>query len=380
MADKIKYGRYAYGGAYRRIHKSLQDSLYQTSGELIAQTFEKVSDNSSSGSGPYPPKSGSLIRKTNRLGRVNGTLQGSIASNWYQYYNYAPNFLRGANTGPSAYFMSWNVLKTQALATMMASQPIVDLPTFIYELRELPAMIRDAGNAVRTGFKTAAKNPGGAYLSYSFGWSPLISDLRKLINLGQEIDKRAEQLKRWKRQNRAEGSLGSSTAFSTDSKRVSNGRAVFNCSVDYFHKTRAWYTAKFTEFNTSALRDNGSLSSFATALGSRQPLSTVWNSLPWTWLIDYFVNVGSFIAAYNNTAYYDLDFLCIMQRTECKSDAKISIEHTYPSLRVTTQPSYKHVAWERRVYYDQIPAIGFKPILTGGQIANIAALLASRSR
>ena len=101
----------------------------------------------------------------------------------------------GAPTGNR----SAGYLVTQALANVNPSNPLVDVPLFLFEFKDFPGMLKNAGD-ILSGIRNISKgiNPKHAndgFLAYQFGWAPLFSDLRKLLNFAKEFEKRQNFLK-----------------------------------------------------------------------------------------------------------------------------------------------------------------------------------------
>lgn len=144
------------------------------------------------------------------------------------------------------------------------------------------------------------------YLEYTFGLNPLIQDTRKI----------AEALARW----RAEGTgeLPHDTRYilhasaSGDDQVVSSagsyhGPGGSNAWIGKTHWTSsAKFGARYTvQLGHSVQANFGSLERLMQLLGftPAEFVPTVWEVLPWSWLVDYFLNVQDIIeAGFTNTS------------------------------------------------------------------------------
>ena len=82
-------------------------------------------------------------------------------------------------------------LRVRLLASTGPLTPKVNLPLFIFELKDIPMMLKHAGDLLHK-IKTPSrlsldKEAAAATLAYQFGWAPLIQDLSKLINFSELV-------------------------------------------------------------------------------------------------------------------------------------------------------------------------------------------------
>lgn len=367
MVNKTITGPYSYGGTRTDNYGNV---AYGAPGSRLRKT---ITDNSW-GSPPFPDKDGDHKKEvyyplsvTGRDRRHNLTRytfdDHVVAVRPYSVGQYPPISLQ-----------NWAALRTKALASFSPVKPVFDLSLVLFELRELPSLLRESG-AYLLKQKSLWDDIGGSYLQYKFGWAPLISDLVTLINLGEEIDQRASQLENYAKKLRAKGSLGgTSSQVSWNQEVAQYGYAKFTGIPKFTIATTARYQAKFKDFDAGNLKDNGGLKKFRQAIGLKAPLSTIWNALPWSFLVDYFFNVSDFIVAASGLASYDLESICIMQDYQCNGETVIYPQYFEGEVTNITSTV---TGWSRRCYLDARPALRFLPILSNTQKLNIAALLSS---
>lgn len=271
-------------------------------------------------------------------------------------------------------------LVNAAIAQCNPEKPIMDLPLFLFELRELPRLIKDTGDALLSRGTRVLRDPGGTYLSYKFGWAPLFSDLRNLLNLSNSIEQRIKSLNEGAGERNYKAklpgrnlSLGASSGYHV----YSNSRIYYRKKTTY-HETN-WMTCKYS-VNPEDLPslDDGMKDRFQWALGLKgNSLVTTWNAIPWTWLIDYFSSIGSYLEATRGVIPFRAYDMCIMTRREFRETIDLDYATGWISSP-SVSPGLGHRIHERRQIYPFPTAkISFTPFLTEGQFGILAALAAS---
>jgi hypothetical protein len=181
----------------------------------------------------------------------------------------------------------------------------------------LPLLIKNAGNSILARI-------GTTNLKYQFGLKPLIGDLLKLTMLKQAINRRVAELQRL---HSEKGYRRTVTVYSGTVTDSSN--EVYQSNFGYYsgHMTKVtsevvrvhcrWYpSATFFPWDEK----DGDLCKLATKalLGWTVDYTTIWEALPWSWLIDWCSGVGNFINAGRNTVGATLGSVTVLrhQRTE----------------------------------------------------------------
>lgn len=177
---------------------------------------------------------------------------------------------------------------------------------FLGELRETIKLIKRPASALRNGlgeyFSTLRKRMGRApkhriqgiladtWLEYSFGWSPLINDIKGA----------AETLARFENDSRRASARGYGInerleSSPTSSQLVNNyvyfkqiDREVSNVKVIYRVGLKFEASAPF-----GSARRLAELSGFT----FNEFVPTVWELIPWSFVVDYFFNVGEILEA-----------------------------------------------------------------------------------
>jgi len=265
----------------------------------------------------------------------------------------------------------------QALERLNPNKPIVDVPLFLFELREFPRLLRDAGRFIR---QPQGANPGSVYLSYQFGWRPLFGDLYKLLNLVDEIERQKEHLDRAIRRKSASGKLDSV------SSKWTSGNFLFRINpyedirfYDSWEGTReVWFSAKIEPDFSAPYFGESRTEEIRRVLGLGMSASTVWDAIPWSWLIDYFISVGSYLGASRGVLPFSVSNMNIM----ATDVVKVTQEFNWSNFEsFTFKPGTKKTVRKRRwVYPVPKQRIAFRSNPIAGKTAILSSLFVSRFR
>lgn len=196
-------------------------------------------------------------------------------------------------------------LAVQVLNATNPSKPSIDLPVSILELRELPSMLKTTGDTL---IKKYAKRT----LEREFGLVPLVSDYLKLKRFQEDADKKMllfKQLREKPMVRKATLFRGGTSTFPGTSHRTNSAPSY--CRVDHklvstITNTKIWGYVTWTpepDFNRyNPIYSDEALSSRAlnATLGTNIGLTTLWNALPWSWMVDWFGNIGDWLSAHRS--------------------------------------------------------------------------------
>jgi hypothetical protein len=199
----------------------------------------------------------------------------------------------------------------------------VNLPVALFELKDLPRMLKHAGDLLhkigsRSGLNPA-KEGAAATLAYQFGWGPLIQDIGRMMNLVDMIDKRQRMLQQAHSTKGIRRKINLDNLTSTHSGgelRSSTYGRFINQDYEGTKNVRTWGTVRWVTRDPSLFGKKPSFKeAFNTALGLNPgyiPIS-VWKAMPWSWAIDWFAGISDLINAYHNMVYYRPSRICIMR-------------------------------------------------------------------
>nr|UHM27619.1 MAG: maturation protein [Fushun levivirus 2] len=211
----------------------------------------------------------------------------------------------------------------QVLAGTNPSRPMIDLPVSIFELRELPDLVRSLGNNL---IKRWAKGT----LMREFGWTPLASDYNNLLKFAQSTSNRMELLKKLSKapmtrkvhlyDSIVTGPKSNWTVNSTPPRLFTTVESQTTTTRKIWGYTT--WTPDVEQFNKIAQYDpTFKFLSRKIVLGATVDASTLWNALPWSWLADWFGNIGDYLVANRNLVPCspDMPAICETITTKCQT-------------------------------------------------------------
>lgn len=252
---------------------------------------------------------------------------------------------------------------TRLLAVTNPSRSEVSLPQFLAELKDLPAMLRhgarilsqldEAGVELGVSFQkisrrtrqdeiarvrkiygtyglgdkfyrnggrpitpgrvindglSVAQEAASMQIALQFGWIPMVSDIQKLLSLGASIEKRRSELVRLGSGKglRRRVRLQERTGWATGTAEVISGPNIntsLAAPISVTKSARRWGTVRWKP-SLQSIRDapisDAQIWRVLTGVTVSSLPSLLWELLPWSWLIDYFSNVGSFLQSVQN--------------------------------------------------------------------------------
>ena len=238
---------------------------------------------------------------------------------------------------------------SDAIADSHPGEPAVAVPVFLFELKDVPEMLRHAmgrarslANAARgkthadiTKYLGNPKDPAKDWLNYNFGWRPFFSDIAKIGKVAEWMKNRSEVMKKLHRSDfiSRRGKQGSRSAVSV------NNQAAFDSSMDSWYgsekkstQSDQWVVSHWVAdpflFNASLSDDYQYL--LRHALGIDFAASHLWDAMPWSWLVDWFAGAGSVVHALQNRMGIQFKNASAMNHTVTKVE---TIPRRHPTLR-----------------------------------------------
>lgn len=225
------------------------------------------------------------------------------------------------------------------IASSNPSKPSISIPNFVYEIKDLPEMIRDIGRLKllpkrirhirfqQLGGKASKKEVANHFLSYQMGWAPLIEDLQKILGFQALVDKKMRELQNLYHngglQRRVRKSQWKASVEQVPSNIYLDSAFIsLSLSVTQTRTTRVerWGTVRWTpsklpdpRFSSKDLaRLARDLTFGMKGISGKQ----AWDAIPWTWLIGWFTNFGDFLQANQNSIPLVHSAPCVMTKTE----------------------------------------------------------------
>jgi len=271
---------------------------------------------------------------------LNGRVDTSPTS-YYEFVDWVPKNMAvslGHGLAVPSMIPSVGTVATSVLARSNPSRPSLSLPNFLYELKDLPGMIRDIGNLKRQAHNirmkgvsvgTNSTNAANHLLSYQMGWRPLISDLRKLVDFQSQVDKKMRELQNLysngglqRRVRSPEWQASADEILHSSQTAQSSITTSITHRVSRFTMIERWGTVRWIP---TALPDPRFSSKKMAKLARDLTFGLhglhpkqVWDAIPWTWLVGWFTNADEYIQAHNNSIPLRHSVPCIMTRTISK--------------------------------------------------------------
>lgn len=277
-------------------------------------------------------------------------------------------------TNPQTELDKLELLGAEAWNLLRPDSPDFTLGSSLYELREVPSMLKQAtsdllrkvrAEQARRGGKRWYSYAGEWYLAINFGWLPLYSDIKNFSEAFNDKHKRLDQLirdegrpiRRKREMKDHSDSTDSSTSTNYASSPISN---VFPVHVTQCYgsgssirttmqsEVRTWCVGQFRYILPPGPRTDGwKRNMYRRIMGGSITPSQLYNIMPWSWLIDYFTDLGQFMEAISPGVADNLvaDYAYLMRHTTYLN--RLDITQTTVSGMKATQQQKVHVNWER---------------------------------
>lgn len=243
--------------------------------------------------------------------------------------------------------------------------PKLYLPTSIFEMRDIPAMLLHAGNLLhgirisdrflRTGHGlrlSPVKEAAAATLAYQFGWAPLIQDISRMVHLAENVKRVQKTLLR---AHTEKGIRRKINLFSDE--KVTTGRSTVHSTwgvlmgANYTNvaSIKQWATIRWKVRDQSQI---GYMPTFSEAFKVAYGLNPgyipieIWKAMPWSWAIDWFTDISNRLQASHNMIYYKPSNLNIMthyvtERTYMPGKASGGAPYSFTGAVTKVQRRYR---------------------------------------
>jgi hypothetical protein len=273
-------------------------------------------------------------------------------------------------------------LAVKLLAATNPSKPFVSVAQTIGELRELPSTLKDAGDTIMKKF-------AGRNLQREFGMIPIMSDALKMLHVSSEVAKRVKLFQKLRDKpqiRKANLFQGSETTMPGNIKTTNSSPIYINSKHQLVQKTttvKIWGYVTWTgghDFTpTNLAYADPALEYLArrAVVGSSPDLSTAWELMPWSWLADWFGNIGDYLESKRSVVPVNpgVPRICTtVTTTELWVATSTNFGFPPGSLPVTLRETSK----ARKLQSAALPS-AFLPLLTQRQVGILASLAILRS-
>jgi hypothetical protein len=310
------------------------------------------------------------------------------------YVNFTGGCWRNYHTGSAWWLRPWllsvpaddtdiiNDVANGAIAE--ARQAIFDITTNIGEMQQTANMLKDNINRVLDFADKAARKAKNLrprkgkpvteadrwraffsfWLEYRYGWRPLIGSIQDLVKALEN--------------KREEGFLLEGHA--------SQWQSLDDTVVGTWKQDSDRGTGMQTEFLLGSRTYRGSAYATVNFLGNqwgRDPIVSTWELIPWSFVIDWFINIGDWVNSISPFAGGTFKGSCVSIKDEYTLSQTFGIAWSGGTGAGAHSGSFGQVATEITIQrYTRFPHSGglpgWNPRLTTARLADIAALVATR--
>jgi hypothetical protein len=261
-------------------------------------------------------------------------------------------------------------LRNLVLARTNPSRPDADLSVAVAELRDLPQLLKQAGD-------TLLKFGAGTFLAWEFGWKPLVKDLEALLNFQRLTDRRIREIRSLHDHGglRRRVQLQSTVLAPYREERGidSQSGAYIGAMCETISSQRIWGTSRWLPSKAGLPPPSdfeiGQQAARA-VYGLTIDAATAWNLIPWSWLIDWFTGAGTMLTTQRNTVGATVSSACVMVHNRHVT----KITRTSGPLWISGGGG-QIVNETKNRYVGLAPSITAAfPLITGRQVAILGAL------
>lgn len=328
-------------------------------------------------------------------------IYGSTPTASTKYDGYNPSYWTNADhAGDFPTSVDWGFFRTKAIAGLDPWSTKVDLPLFLFELKDMPKMLLDVCKLLTLGQFTDDMAAGwsrlskfkstdwgelpGSFLSYRFGWAPIVKDIVTYFDLAKSIDDRMRYFRRLETKQRVRRTLFDGQTLDRINRQSPGGYVVkvgtwkmLTADIREQQHLKVWFTAR-AKLVDPLPNDGVALRSLSKdiLLGLTRRPASVWEYIPWTWLIDYFANVGEYMRAWEALTRVRVSNMNIMAHQVSSR----SLTNFWLRDGLTcSSPAHRVEQKLRRVYTYPLPKLAFDPFLNNGQMAVLGALASAKT-
>lgn len=255
-----------------------------------------------------------------------------------------------------------NGLYAKGYGKARPGRPLANVGQFLVELRDLPSV--PFGGVLKAATRQVPlsrvpkvllgqlqdyRNLGSEYLNVVFGWKPFVADVRKMYNLWAKVDKQLAQIVRengkWVRRKAtvSDDRTVTQTSWAFDYAYYDvygappnwwggTGRSVV--SVVKRTREKVWFAGSFRYYIPDMTSSQWDRRARAALFGALPTPDVLYEVLPWSWLVDWFSNVGDVVANVSPNAVDNLAmrYSFIMRHVTATTDWS---SHSYHPARDT---------------------------------------------
>ncbi len=300
--------------------------------------------------------------------RSGGVLNGPSAS-WMLNNMPVDRYGFGVHQDPNRVWHSTDEqIAVKMLAETNPSAPIVDIGSFGAEMTDLPHLLYTTGRTLIE--KLAVLN-----LKYRFEIKPLVYDTFSILNFMNNTRSRFRELKRMRESGikKAKATIEHRRTSTRTRNVLLNTAWGVGVSADEIIQwdSRKWAYTEWRVDDDFPSTDGELLkAAFLAANGLIIDFSTAWNRIPWTWMIDWYADVGSLLLANRNIvgASHGPCYVCHTERSQL-DNTNVHVDR--PSVKYT--PFRCEMITKKRTLVNPTLSASL-PMFSDGQISILTSL------
>jgi hypothetical protein len=234
----------------------------------------------------------------------------------------------------------------------------VSLANFLFELKDLKSLLSLL--RVPSDLKEATADK---FVGTNFGALPFIGDIQKIVKSLDTVD---AYLKKWNEMAAKEQIMDFHTTLwnfsGTDQKSATASDAGYFDTQIEWRQVVANVAKLHLYLKPLPIPESEFLRIKARNFGLDKPLSVIWEAIPFSWLVDYFLKIGNFIESFEtSSSLFRFEIVdaghSTLLKEECYSIVTGSLKTTLQSKPRVTWLYNPPVVWQERSTYTrtQIP-------------------------
>lgn len=297
--------------------------------------------------GPPYRSGGPLFLKRIKVDYYDSEEVDARRSNWRYTGRLAANIsTESLRTIYSGLMPSVGAYGAEAWNKFRPTKPRGDLGQWFGELRDLPQLPFSLKNKV-----LKFKDLGSQYLNYVFGWKPFVKDLIKVYETSKKLHNILRYLRnhnnKWRR---AGGTI--KNEFTTTTEQIGNittpvlstwlylDSSYSKATLTKIVRDTVWFKARWkfhidsSDLSITDPKDVWGSRLLRKLYGFELTPALAWELIPFTWLQDWFVNIGDVMANMSNSMYDNLvaKYAYVMRHRMFMNiyDQQVNMASTFP--------------------------------------------------
>lgn len=318
---------------------------------------------------------------------------GKIGPNWWLVTNWkggTPSWT--GETDPN--IPTDSTLITRGLARSNPSRPGADLPLALIELKDIPRMLKGWADTLafkpmfagRKNLKELPRASAQNYIEYQFGIQPFLNDLAGVLSFQKSVAKKLRMLEKMAADG---GQSREASVYSSEIVRPVSAWTPVSAlyQENRYFKYQDTFARKFwtstrwePTISVPETAEDKLLLAIRLAYGLDISYSTLWNAMPWTWLFDWFTNVGEVIDSQRNSFPAKPRQSCLM-KTVVLTRKTVATSVPSGSVLELWYPKGPQLVFKGRTLIASTPERVIRiPFLTDSQTAILGSLAVLRGR